>query len=206
MSTRQVLIINTGTANVASVAAAFTRLGVQPRVQVDSLSVRENSLVVLPGVGSFGAAMQRLRELDLCDVLLDRVRLGRPLLAICLGMQLLCESSEESPGEIGLSAIPGCLRRFEPPARVPQMGWNQIAPTAGAAMLRPATMYFANSYRLEEIPQGWAGATAHHGQTFVAAIERGPILACQFHPELSADHGQDLLRRWLELASERVTC
>lgn len=206
MSSRQILIVNTGTANTASVAAAFMRLGLEPRIQSDPLSVREFSLVALPGVGSFGAAMQQLRKLDLCEPLLDRVRLNRPLLAICLGMQLLYEGSEESPDETGLGAIPGRLVRFEPPVRVPQMGWNQIVPTPGAALLQKATMYFANSYRIEKIPEGWTGATTHHGQTFAAAIERGPILACQFHPELSAENGHDLMRRWLKLASERVTC
>ncbi len=202
----QVLIVNTGTANLASVAAAFTRLGIDPIITADPRSVRETPLLVLPGVGSFGAAMQRLNQLGLCEPLLYRVRLQRPLLAICLGMQLLCESSDESPGVPGLGAVGGHLRRFEPPARVPHMGWNQISPTPGTSLLRPATMYFANSYRLDTIPDGWTGATTDYGQTFASAIERGPILACQFHPELSADDGQDLLRRWLTLTQEGVTC
>ena len=202
----KVLIVNTGTANIASVAAAFTRLSVEPIVTTDPRCVREAPLVVLPGVGSFGTAMQRLNESGLCDPLLDRVRLQQPLLAICLGMQLLCESSEESPGVSGLGAVSGRLRRFEPPARVPQMGWNQIAPAPGATLLRPATMYFANSYRLDTIADGWTGSTSQYGQTFASAIERGPILACQFHPELSGVDGLDLLRRWLSLAQESATC
>ncbi len=201
---KQILIVNTGTANLASVAAAFSRLDTNPIVTTDPRSVRETSLLVLPGVGSFGAAMQRLNELGLCDPLRDRLRLQRPLLAICLGMQLLCESSDESPGVPGLGVVSGRLRRFEPPSRVPHMGWNQITPAPGASLLRPATMYFANSYQLDTVPDGWSGATTDYGRPFVSAVERGPILGCQFHPELSADDGHNLLRRWV--SQETVTC
>ena len=214
MNTPQVVVVNTGAANLASVAAALSRLGTQAHVSEDTNCVKEARLLVLPGVGAFGPAMRRLRERKLDDALLDRVRLGRPLLAICLGMQLLCEQSEESPGEQGLGIIPGSLRRFESPARVPQMGWNQITPAPGAVLLQPAAMYFANSYRLDTIPNGWSGTTSLYGNTFASALERGPILACQFHPELSGNRGLELISRWLALSpdttfaptSEASTC
>jgi imidazole glycerol phosphate synthase glutamine amidotransferase subunit len=204
----EVIILRTGTANLASVAAAFTRLGARPRISHDPALAAEAPLLVLPGVGAFGAAMSQLRADGLDELLRERVRPARPLLAICLGLQLLCESSEESPGVMGLGVVPGRITRFRPDQRVPQMGWNRIAPTPGASLLQSDWMYFANSFRLESVPDGWSGAVTDYGGTFAAALERGPILACQFHPELSGAAGLALLTRWLTLASasESIAC
>ena len=163
-------------------------------------------MAVLPGVGSFGPAMKRLRARGLDQAVLERARLGRPLLAICLGMQLLCDGSEECPDAAGLGVARGRLRRFDALSRVPQMGWNRIAPSAGAVMLRSAPMYFANSYKLDRIPDGWAGSTSDYGGIFASALERGPVLACQFHPELSGPAGLELIGRWLARASEGAPC
>jgi imidazole glycerol phosphate synthase glutamine amidotransferase subunit len=150
--------------------------------------------------------MKRFRARGLDQAVLERARLGCPLLAICLGMQLLCDGSEESPDAAGLGVAPGRLRRFDALARVPQMGWNRVTPTAGAVMLRSAPMYFANSYRLDRIPDGWAGSTTDYGGIFASALERGPILACQFHPELSGPAGLELIGRWLARALEGHPC
>lgn len=197
MKRHGIVITDTGSANLASVAAAFGRLGIAARVCTDAASVREAALAVLPGVGAFGPGAGRLRTLGLDEAIRARVREGRPLLAICLGMQLLCEASEEAPGARGLGVIPGRLRRFAPGVRTPQMGWNDIAPVGVPSLLRAGAMYFANSYRLERMPEGWAGAMSEHGGGFVSAVERGPLLACQFHPELSGTAGLDLIDRWL---------
>ena len=113
----------------------------------------------------------------------------------------MCRSSEESPGAEGLGLIEASITRFPATVRVPQMGWNHVAPT-GCELLQPGHAVFANTYRLDRIPDGWAGATTDHGGPFASAIERGPILACQFHPEISGDYGRDLLRRWLARARE----
>lgn len=213
MNPREVVILRTGSANLASVCAAFTRLGTVPRISQDPSDAAEAALLVLPGVGAFGAAMAQLREHDLDRVIVERVRTGRPMLAICLGLQLLCESSEESPGVSGLGVVPARVTRFGGDQRVPQMGWNRISPTtpstptSNAALLRPDWMYFANSYRVERMPDGWDGALTDYGGTFASAIERGPILACQFHPELSGAAGLALLTRWLSRASmESIAC
>lgn len=206
MTAPEIVIVRTGIANVASVANALTRLGAAPLTSGDAARVREAPLAVLPGNGAFGPAMREIRQSGLDTAILDRVRLDRPLLAICLGLQLLCKASEEGEGEAGLGVAPGTVRRFSADLRAPQMGWNWVSPTANAAMLRPGAMYFAHSYRLETLPQGWEGATAEYGGRFVAAMERGPVLACQFHPELSGQAGLGLIGRWLAFAAGGAPC
>jgi imidazole glycerol phosphate synthase glutamine amidotransferase subunit len=196
----EIVIIRTGSANLASVVAAFERLSLSPVLTESAEVVERAPMVVLPGVGAFGPALARLRTLGLDRAIIERVRAARATLAICLGMQLFCDSSEESPGAIGLSVVPGGLERFGAGVRVPQMGWNSIVAEPGCTLLRSGAMYFANSYRLSVAPSGWYAATADHGGPFVAAIERGRVLACQFHPELSGADGLALLSRWVETA------
>ncbi|MGM0574589.1 MAG: imidazole glycerol phosphate synthase subunit HisH [Myxococcota bacterium] len=197
-STPRVAVLETGTSNIASVLAALRRVGAEPFLTSDVRDARDTERVMLPGVGAFGAAMRTLRDSGLAEAVAARVREGRPLLAVCLGLQLLCESSEESPGVEGLGVVPGTVRRFSEGVMVPHFGWNRVVPAEGACLLEEGYAYFANSYRLEAIPEGWSGATCEHGGPFVAALERGPVLACQFHPELSGAWGENLLRRWME--------
>lgn len=192
-----VVVVRTGTANLASVLAGLRRAGAEPRVSADPADVLTAERVVLPGVGAFAAAMAPLRAAGLVEPLRVRVAEGRPLLGICLGLQVLCAASEESPGSEGLGVIPATVRRFPAGPRIPQLGWNRIELAAGAALLAPGHAYFANSYRLDALPDGWTGALGDHGGPFVAALERGALLACQFHPELSGPWGQALLERWL---------
>ncbi len=192
-----VLIVTTGVANLASIRAAFARLNVPVRMGDDPALARDADRVVVPGVGSFGAAMMRLESLGLVSVLRDRVAAGRPTLAVCVGLQVLCETSEESPGVAGIGAVPGDVRRFGSGVRVPQFGWNQVAVARESRFVEPGFAYFANSFRLESAPADWNVATADHGGPFVAALERGDVLACQFHPELSGGWGLGLLDRWV---------
>lgn len=203
------VVVATGAANLASVAAAFARLGVTPRISSSADDVEAAPLVVLPGVGAFGPAMERLRAGKLDRVLRERIEQERPLLAICLGMQLLCQASEESPGAEGLGVIAGTVQRLAPVEssavfRVPQMGWNHIASAGPGQLLEPACVYFANSFCLRRVPEGWHAAMGEYGGSFVAAIERGPVLACQFHPELSGAAGARLLSKWLAVGREAV--
>jgi len=199
----EVVVVRTGSANIASVAAALTRLGTVPHVTEDPKVVLAAPVVVLPGVGAFGAAVTHLRNRGLDEVIRERVRCDRPLLAICLGMQLLCESSEEHPGVAGLGIVPAHVGRFGRDQRVPQMGWNRSLPAATCVLLRPDWMYFAHSFRIETIKGEWNVATTEYGGTFVSAFERGALLACQFHPELSGSGGLALIGRWLSLAIGR---
>ncbi len=206
MGAPEVVVVPTGTANLASVRAGLRRVGAEPVLADGVEAVRRAARVVLPGVGTLAAAMERLDGGGLAGVLAERVRDGRPTLAICLGLQLLCEGSDESPGRPGLGVVPGRVGRFPDGLKVPQLGWNRIAPRDGCRLLRPAHVYFANSYRLAEAPAGWSAAVADYGGPFVAALERGAVLACQFHPELSGLAGLELLRRWLVRGEEVATC
>ena len=199
----EVALVPTGTANQASVRVAFRRLGVELQPTTPD-TLREVPLAVVPGVGAFAAARAALEALGLWAPLGERLAAGRPTLLICLGLQLLADSSQESPGVNGLGAAPGRVERFSSELVVPHMGWNRVQAPAGARYVESGWAYYANSYRLAAPPLGWRAATSDYGAPFVAALEREGVLACQFHPELSGAWGQDLLARWLERAPREV--
>lgn len=191
-------IVDTACANLPSVEAALRRVGLQPSLAEQPEETLEAPFAVLPGVGSFGAAAGQLRAQKMEDALIRRVELGRPTLAICVGLQLLAESSEETPGTAGTGIVPARVTRFRPGARVPHMGWNLVT----GNWLEKGYAYFANSFRIGENETaeleaaGWEVAWSDHDGRFVAALRRGGVLACQFHPELSGAWGEDLLRAW----------
>ena len=189
-------VVDTGSANLASVLAAFGRMGVQAVPTRDADDVRSADRVVLPGVGAFGDVTERLAARGLVGALTERFAAGRPILAVCLGLQVLAGASEESPGATGLGVISGAVRRYPASSTVPQLGWNRVEPDAASAFVRGGHAFFANSYYLDSVDDGWTAAWATHDVRFVAAIERGPQLACQFHPELSGPWGASLLERW----------
>ncbi|MEM9691759.1 MAG: imidazole glycerol phosphate synthase subunit HisH [Myxococcota bacterium] len=195
MTAIPIAIIDTRAANLASVEAGLSRVGFAPHRTVDKGEVERAAHVVLPGVGAFGEGAKQLEELGLIDPLRQRLDDNRPLLAVCLGLQLLFESSEESEGARGLGVFRGRVERFREATIVPQLGWNKVE---GGRLVEPGYAYFANSYRVSAAPQGTVASFAHHGERFVAAIEKGRLLACQFHPELSGAWGHALLERWRE--------
>ena len=195
----RVTVVPTGTANLASVEAALRRCGAEPARSIEPRSLESDVPAVVPGVGTLRAAMERVRERRLDRPLRDRIERGRPTLLVCLGMQMLASESEESPGTRGLGVLPSTVRRFPDRVRVPQLGWNRVEPdVAAATWMSPGYAYFANSFCLTDPPEGWSVAWATHGIPFVAALRRGAVLACQFHPELSDRWGHDLLQSWLE--------
>lgn len=193
----EVVIVPTGTANIASVTAAFRRLGSEPRLARNGGEIETASHVMLPGVGAFGAAMERLERQGWVEPLRRRIHADRPTIAICVGHQLLFETSDESPGVRGLAVLEGHVGRFADGVRVPQFGWNEVETGEEALLLESGWAYFANSYRAIAAP-GWRVATAGHGGPFVAAMQLGNIIGCQFHPELSGAYGEALLSRFLE--------
>lgn len=194
-------VVRTGTANLASVLASLRRVGADPLVTHDPAEVAQAEHVLVPGVGTFGVAMEGLRKAGLEQVLFERVQEGkRATMGICVGLQLFCQSSAESPRATGIGAVHGRLGRFGDKVRVPQLGWNEVRPQGGCQVVTSGYAYFAHSYRLEEVPAGWHGAITDHGGLYVSALERGPMVLCQFHPELSGAYGLALLGRWLEVA------
>jgi len=196
-------IVPTGTANIASVRAALERLELDVAEARDAESIREADLVVLPGVGAFGAAADRLEVDGTVEALRERVLADRPLLAICVGMQLLGQSSEENPSATGLGIVELHFSAFPEAVVRPQMGWNLVTPPPDSAIASgPGHAYFANSFRATEAP-GAVDETwwADHGGPFVAGFRRGALLACQFHPELSAAWGRGVLARWVDAST-----
>ncbi|MCB0324470.1 MAG: imidazole glycerol phosphate synthase subunit HisH [Bdellovibrionales bacterium] len=193
-----VLIIRTGVANIASVAAGLSRAGGSPTFTTCADEVATAERVVLPGVGTFGASMQTLAAHGLVEPLRERVSSGKPTLLVCVGFQVLFETSEESPGVKGLGILSGTVTRFPTGVRTPQFGWNDVDPEPSCRMLTAGFTYFANSFRATAHDDGWAAAWSDNGGPFIAALERGAVLACQFHPELSGQYGIALLRRWLQ--------
>ena len=192
-----VVVIPTGTANTASVMAAFRRLGTEPRLGGAPEEVARARRVVLPGVGSFASGADALDKLGIRDALIERLRGDLPTLAICVGFQLLGSASDESPGWRGLSVIDQGMQRIQSGVRVPHMGWAPIDAPPTARYVISGWGYFAHSYRLAAQPEGWTASWSDHGEPFVAALERGRSLACQFHPELSGSWGSGVLWRWL---------
>lgn len=198
MNATDVLVVSTGTANVASVNAALRRAGATPRSSDDADAVLAARRVVLPGVGTFAAAMAHLDRTGVTEALRERTEAGRPLLAICLGMQMLGTTSDESAGVRGIGVVDARVVRLPPAARVPQLGWIEVTPAREGGLVTAGHAYFANSYCLAAHDASWAPIHATNGAPFLAAIERESQLACQFHPELSGSWGTALLRRWVD--------
>jgi imidazole glycerol-phosphate synthase subunit HisH len=198
-----VAIVDSGGANIASLRYALDRLGAASELTSNAATLRRAERVILPGVGSAGDAMSRLRALDL-----DRVipALDQPVLGICLGMQLLFEFSEEAQGSAPtqcLGILGATVRRMAAAADrpVPHMGWNRLRFGPGATLLAGLDdgvhMYFVHSYAAP--PGPWSLATASYGDPFSAVVQQRNFFGCQFHPERSAANGSRLLANFLQL-------
>ena len=193
-------VVNSGGANISSVLHALRRLGTEPIFTADAGVIRAADRVILPGVGAAGSAMDTLRSYGLTAVI---PKLTQPVLGICLGMQLLFESSAEDETKL-LGLIPARLELLPggQGLRVPHMGWNAISntrPDALTSRLDGKWFYFVHSYAA---PVGdWTLSTSRHGQTFSAIVRRDNFYGAQFHPERSAKAGAELLRGFLEASS-----
>lgn len=203
-----VIVVDYGMGNLGSVRNAFDAIGVPVRLVDHPAALDEADHVVLPGVGAFGEAMRRLGELGFRDAL-ERAVLGRrkPLLGICLGMELLAERSYEHGEHRGLGWIPGEVVRIapsDPSLRVPHVGWNEVerrAPSPLYAGLPPApSFYFVHSYRFAADPAS-VTAVCDHGGELAASVARGHVHGVQFHPEKSHQVGLALLRNFAALPS-----
>jgi imidazole glycerol-phosphate synthase subunit HisH len=197
--TARVAVLDYGIGNLRSAQKALERLGADARLTADADEVAAADGVVLPGVGAFGRCMEAMADTGLDKVATDAIGADVPFLGICVGMQLLYESAEESPGVEGLGALPGVVRRLEPGVKHPQMQWNTLdvvgEPALLAGLERPVWVYFVHSYAPE--PGADVVATCEYGGTVVAAVERGRLWATQFHPEKSGQAGLGLLANFL---------
>lgn len=203
----KVALIDYGAGNLRSVANALHSLGIQPVMAASPEDLSDATHLVLPGVGSFGDCMAQLASRRLLSAIRDWVAAGKPYLGICLGYQILFDSSEETPGVAGLGIVPGVVRRFAqtPGLKIPHMGWNSALPRnpdSGnwAGLGAEPYFYFVHSYfPVPENPAVIAAETTYGADTFAAAIELPNLLACQFHPEKSQDAGIRLIRNFLRL-------
>jgi len=193
---RHVAIIDSGVANLAAVESALTALGVAYTITGDPAVVLGATHAVLPGVGRFSAGLETLCRRGLDEAVCDVHERGTPLLAVCLGMQMLGDGSDESPDTAGLGIVAGRFQRLPDSVRVPHLGWNQVNADENSG-LPSGTAAFANSFYLPSPPSGWQAAWTTHGARFVSMLAQGRTLACQFHPELSGPFGMGLIQDWL---------
>lgn len=191
-----ITIIDYGAGNLSSVVNAFAKLGFKVKVTSDPTDVEKATSIVLPGVGSFGYLCDALDDKGLREPIISKVTAGTPYLGICLGMQVLFETSEESPSATGLGMLKGKVVRFTS-GKVPQLGWNQVLPKK-KGMLEQGYAYFANSYYAKCSKSDIMAATEYCGATFPSAVQRKNITALQFHPEKSGGWGLEVLRRWTQ--------
>jgi imidazole glycerol-phosphate synthase subunit HisH len=204
----EVVVLDYDMSNLRSAAKALERLGARVRVARAPEEARGGEGLVLPGVGHFGEAMRRIRAAGLDRTVAEAREEGRPVLGICLGLQLLFEESEESPGVAGLGLLPGPVRRLVTDRKLPHIGWSTVAWAPGTP-LAPAgddpadrTYYFVHSYAAEPEDGALVLGRAEHGVPFCASAGTPGVLGVQFHPEKSSAAGLALIGRWLAAVAE----
>jgi glutamine amidotransferase len=194
-------ILDYGAGNLRSVQNTLAEIGADHELVRDAEGLGRATKIILPGVGHFGQMMRALDQMQVRAALVERIRADVPFLGICLGLQGLFESSEEAPEQHGLGLFPGHIRRFSAEARVPHMGWNEIAPRNGARLLRnlPAHpyLYFAHSYYAPVVEA--TAATCDYTTEYTAVLESGNVFGVQFHPEKSGPIGLGVVRNFVEL-------
>jgi glutamine amidotransferase len=197
----RIAVLDYGIGNLRSAEKALQHLGAVAELTSDPAVVERAAGVVLPGVGAFGACMRALRASGLEPAARAAVASGRPFLGICVGMQMLFDGSEEAPDEPGLGLLAGQVRRLSAGVVLPHMGWNTVAVTPGSRLMaglgEAPWLYFVHSYAPVPTDPAVVVATAEHGGRVVAALERVPLWATQFHPEKSGAAGLALLANFV---------
>lgn len=200
-----IAIIDYDAGNIRSVEKALQFLGAETCVTRDEKEILAADHVILPGVGAFGDAMNKLRNYGLEGVIHQVVAQKTPFLGICLGLQLLFEASEEAEGVKGLGILPGRIVRIPeaPGLKIPHIGWNSLQfPSAGRlfeGIAKEPYVYFVHSYYLQAEEPEIVKATTEYGVTIHASVEKGNIFACQFHPEKSSDVGMQILKNFIAI-------
>ncbi|TFE24756.1 imidazole glycerol phosphate synthase subunit HisH [Cohnella luojiensis] len=203
-----IAIIDYGMGNLHSVSKAVERLGCDVIATSDPERILAADGAILPGVGAFGDAMANLRDTGLADTVKAYAASGKPLIGICLGMQLLFTESEEHGVHQGLDLLPGRVVRFQGDYKVPHMGWNELVFKQSSPLfegMEPGHVYFVHSYHaLPEQSSDLLAVTDYH-QPVAAIVGRGNLFGMQFHPEKSGDLGMALLRKFTDLTSGKTT-
>ena len=204
------VLIDYDAGNIKSVEKALDYLGEETLVTRDKEKILSADRVILPGVGAFGDAMEKLESYGLIPVIREVVSRGTPFLGICLGLQLLFESSDEAPGVRGLGLLKGRILRIPemPGLKIPHMGWNSLHLQNGGRLFRDipenAYVYFVHSYYLKAEEPGIVKAVTEYGTKIHASVEKDNIFACQFHPEKSSRWGLQILRNFLQTERGKI--
>ena len=200
-----IAIIDYDAGNIKSVEKALNFLGEEAIITRDRDEILKSDKVILPGVGAFGDAMEKLHQYGLVETIKEVVKREIPFLGICLGLQLMFESSDEAPGVEGLGLLPGKILRIpkQGDLKIPHMGWNNIKTKEGAKLFKGLEedpyVYFVHSYYLKAEDEDIVAATTKYGVTIHASVEKGNIFACQFHPEKSSAVGLQILKNFISL-------
>ena len=201
-----IAIIDYDAGNIRSVEKAMAKLGQEVWITRDRERIMNADKVILPGVGSFGDAMAHLREYNLVEVIKDVVAEKKPFLGICLGLQLLCESSEETPGVEGLGILKGKILKIpeQKDLKIPHMGWNSLYLQNDGRLFRGIEqnpyVYFVHSYYLKAGEEETVKVATECSVNIHASVEKDNVFACQFHPEKSGDLGLQILKNFAELS------
>lgn len=201
----RVAILDYGMGNLRSVAKALEHVGAEPVLTSDHARVREAGAIVLPGVGAMPKAMERVRELKLDRLLRERVESSVPVIGLCMGMQLLFDSTTELGGAEGIGLLRGPVEALDASGlKVPQIGWNPVSWQRSSplndGLPEPCAFYHANSFAPRPADPGVTLGTAEYGSEFVSVVERAPVYGLQSHPEKSGPDGLRLLKNFVSLA------
>ncbi len=200
-----IAILDYDAGNIKSVEKAVQLLGQEVTITRDRREVLNADKVILPGVGAFGDAMGKIRQYGLYEVIHEVVEQGTPFLGICLGLQLLFERSEESPGVEGLGILKGEILRIPetPGLKIPHMGWNSLDFRNNGRLFEDlpeeSYVYFVHSYYLRAADEKIVTAVTEYGTQIHASVEQGNVFACQFHPEKSSDAGIQILKNFVAI-------
>ena len=200
-----IAIIDYDAGNLMSVKKALDYLGQESVITRDKDVLLAADKVILPGVGAFSDAMDKLKNYELIDVIHEIIGKGTPFLGICLGLQLLFERSDEAPGVAGLCVLKGSINRIPDGEglKIPHMGWNSLEIKPEAKLFKgisnQAYVYFVHSYYLEATDKDIVAATTEYGVNIHASVEKDNVFACQFHPEKSGEVGLTILKNFAEL-------
>jgi len=204
--TTVVTIIDYGAGNLRSVVNAVTRLGYRSKITSKAEDVSAAQTLILPGVGAAGDTMANLNQLQLTDPIIRYISDGKPFLGICIGLQVLLSGTEEGGWHDCLGVIPGKVKRLPEGQKIPHMGWNQVKQVMPHPVFDgipdEANFYFVHSYYADPDDESFVAGNTDYGVTFCSAIARDNLVAVQFHPERSGEHGLRFYDNFLKLALE----